>query len=91
MHDETARLSHSTTALQRDGKLVFTADGARFEGVVPVRVAIQSPEDGISVVNLDGEEVASVDALQDVPEPVGTLIRGTCRPGVVPVLKKFSP
>ena len=75
----TPKPFHSKTALQRNafGKLVFTAaDGVRFEGVVPVRAfPIQSPEDGISIVNLDGEEVAWVDALGDVPEPIQTLIR----------------
>ena len=75
----TPKPFYSTTALQRNafGKLVFTAaDGARFEGVVPVRAfPIQAPEDGISIVNLDGEEVAWVDALCDVPEPIQTLIR----------------
>ena len=75
----TPNTFHSNTALQRDafGKLVFTtAQGERFEGVVPVRAfPIQSPEDGISIVNRDGEEVVWVDALKDVPEPIQTLIR----------------
>lgn len=65
--------------LERDafGKLVLTtAMGERFEGVVPVRAfPIQAPEDGISLVNLDGEEVGWVDGLGDVPEPAQALIR----------------
>ena len=61
------------------GKLILTnALGERFEAVVPVRAfPIQSPEDGISMVNTDGEEVAWIDALADVPEPAQGLIRET--------------
>ena len=66
-------------ALERDafGKLVLTSPlGERHEGVVPVRAfPIQAPEDGISLVNPDGEEVGWVDGLGDVPEPVQRLIR----------------
>ena len=42
------------------GKLVLTsARGERFEGVVPVRAfPIQAPEEGVSVVDTDGHEVA---------------------------------
>ena len=65
--------------LERDafGKLVLTSlSGVRFEGVVPIRAfPIQAPEDGISMVNLDGEEVGWVDDLGDVPEPAQSLIR----------------
>lgn len=59
------------------GKLVLTnAEGERFEGVVPVRAfPIQSPEDGISLVNTEGREVAWVDRLSDVPQPAQDLIR----------------
>lgn len=65
--------------LERDafGKLVVTSPlGERFEGVVPVRAfPIQAPDDGISLVNLDGEEVGWVDALADLSEPAQGLIR----------------
>ena len=59
------------------GKLVLTnAQGERFEGVVPVRAfPVQSPEDGISLVSLDGQEVAWVDQLKDVWQPAQGLIR----------------
>jgi hypothetical protein len=59
------------------GKLAFTsASGERFEGVVPVRAfPIQSPQDGVSLVNMDGHEVAWIDALDGVAEPVQSLIR----------------
>jgi hypothetical protein len=65
--------------LERDafGKLLLTnAQGQKFAGVVPVRAfPIQSPEDGISLVNLEGEEVAWVDQLQQLPAPIQALIR----------------
>ena len=59
------------------GKLIWTtADNQRFEGVVPIRAfPIQSPEIGISLVNLDGQEVAWIEELSAVPEPAQTLIR----------------
>jgi hypothetical protein len=59
------------------GKLVLvTESGETFEGVVPVRAfPIQSPEDGISLVNTDGHEVAWVDALSAVAQPAQGLIR----------------
>lgn len=66
--------------LQRNpfGKLVLTtAQDARFEGVVPVRAfPVQSPDDGIAMVSLEGHEVAWIDALSAVPEPTQALIRG---------------
>lgn len=65
--------------LERDafGKLVLTdASGYQHVGVVPVRAfPIQSPEVGISLVNLDGEEVVWIDALAAVQEPAQGLIR----------------
>ncbi len=69
----------SRFALERTpfGKLVLTNEaGERFEGVVPVRAfPIQSPDDGISLVNTDGKEVAWVDLLAEVPQPAQDLIR----------------
>jgi Domain of unknown function (DUF1854) len=59
------------------GKLVLTtAQGERVEGVLPVRAfPVQSPDDGIAMVDPLGHEVAWVDALSAVPEPAQTLIR----------------
>jgi hypothetical protein len=59
------------------GKLIWTtSDNQRFEGVVPIRAfPIQSPEVGISLVNLDGQEIAWIEELVAVPEPAQTLIR----------------
>ncbi len=70
---------HTPFELERNrfGKLILTnAAGARHEGVVPVRAfPIQSPEEGISVVDTDGHEVAWVDRIGDLPEPAQSLIR----------------
>ena len=66
-------------ALVRDafGKLVLTtADGRRFEGVVPVRAfPIQSPEVGVALVSQDGREAAWIEQLDALAEPARTLIR----------------
>ncbi len=74
-------MSEPTFALERNalGKLILTnARGERFEDVVPVRAfPIQAPEDGISMVHPDGQEVAWVNHLGDVPEPAQSLIRET--------------
>lgn len=57
--------------LRRDsfGKLVLTtADGQVHEGVAPVRAfPIQAPDKGISLVLHDGQEVAWIDDLADLP------------------------
>lgn len=71
----------TTTAftLERNafGKLaLIDANGARHEAVVPVRAfPIQSPQDGISIVSTDGEEVGWVDALDALPANEQSLIR----------------
>jgi hypothetical protein len=59
------------------GKLVLTtAEGRRLEGVMPVRAfPIQSPEQGISLVDTEGHEAIWIDALADVPQPAQGLIR----------------
>lgn len=79
MNATTVMTITSTFPLQRDafGKLIWmTADSQRFEGVVPIRAfPIQSPEVGISLVNLDGQEVAWIEELSAVPQPAQTLIR----------------
>lgn len=64
--------------LQRNsfGKLVLTtAQGERFEGVVPIRAfPVQSPDDGIAMVSTDGKEVAWIDQLSTVAAPERALI-----------------
>lgn len=75
----TAGATPNSFVLERNpfGKLILTnALGARFEGVVPVRAfPVQSPEDGISMVSLDGQEVAWIDQLKEVGQPAQALIR----------------
>ncbi len=64
--------------LQRNpfGKLVLTNSlGERFEGVVPVRAfPVQSPEDGIALVNTDGKEAAWIPHLAALPTAYRSLI-----------------
>ena len=66
-------------SLQRNafGKLILQdPQGGVYEGVVPVRAfPIQAPEQGISLVNTDGEEVGWVDVLEALAEPAQGLIR----------------
>ena len=58
------------------GHLVLTQeDGQMIENVSPVRAfPIQSPNDGISLVQEDGKEVAWIDNLHELPEPSRTLV-----------------
>ncbi|HEY8605906.1 MAG TPA: DUF1854 domain-containing protein [Noviherbaspirillum sp.] len=63
--------------LTRDafGKLVLTDAAGTHEGVVPVRAfPIAAPEEGISLVDADGHELAWVDRLADLPAPVRALV-----------------
>ena len=59
------------------GKLVLTnAQGQRFEGVAPVRAfPIQAPDEGVSVLDTDGHEVAWVPHLGQCPQPAQDLLR----------------
>jgi hypothetical protein len=72
-------MSTGTFTLQRNpfGKLLFAnAAGEYFEDVVPVRAfPIQSPQDGISLVNQDGKEVAWVEHLMSLEPSIQSLIR----------------
>lgn len=64
--------------LRRDsfGKLVLTgADGSVHEGVSPVRAfPIQAPDQGISLVLHNGQEVAWIDDIADLPPDVRALV-----------------
>ena len=58
------------------GKLVLTHEGAVFEGVLPVRAfPIQSPEEGIALMDTDGHEAVWIEDLSHVAEPAQSLIR----------------
>ena len=65
--------------LRRDafGKLILTAaDGQVHEGVSPVRAfPIQSPDQGISMVLSDGQEVGWIDSIAELPADVRTLVQ----------------
>jgi len=58
------------------GRLTLTnADGQVFENVSPVRAfPIQAPDHGIAMVCVDGQEVAWIDRLQDLPGTVRALV-----------------
>jgi hypothetical protein len=64
--------------LDRDafGRLVLVdAEGARHEGVVPVRAfPLTAPDDGISLVGPDGRELVWVDRLDALPEAMRVLL-----------------
>lgn len=72
-------MATTTFQLSRNpfGRLVLTTpEGEVFEGVVPVRAfPIQSPESGIGLVHTDGHEVAWIDSLAELPDPIQQLIR----------------
>ena len=77
--NEPSLLNTADWTLQCDafGKLILTtSQGERYDGVVPVRAfPIQSPEVGISMVDVDGHEVVWIEVLADLAEPAQTLIR----------------
>ena len=64
--------------LQHDarGRLTFTGeDGQLHESVVPVRAfPIAAPDEGIALVDPHGHELAWIDRLSDLPQPLRTLI-----------------
>jgi hypothetical protein len=71
-------MSNANFQLQRNsyGRLVFTAEnGDIHEGVTPVRAfPIAAPDEGLSLVNYEGHEVAWIDHLADLPPAIGQLI-----------------
>lgn len=58
------------------GRLVFTAaSGEIHEGVVPVRAfPIAAPDDGVSLVSLEGHELAWIERLAELPDELRTLV-----------------
>lgn len=71
-------MSNTNFQLQRDsyGRLVLTAEnGDIHEGVTPVRAfPIAAPDEGLSLVNYEGHEVAWIDSLADLPPSIAALI-----------------
>ena len=68
----------SSFQLERNpfGHLVLTtAAGEAHPGVLPVRAfPISAPDEGIAIVNSEGHEVAWIDQLGDLPEPIARLV-----------------
>ncbi len=66
-------------SLSRDsfGKLnLVDANGVLHEGVSPVRAfPIQAPEEGLSLVNSDGKEVAWLDRISDLSPEMADVVR----------------
>ena len=64
--------------LQRDsyGRLVLTAkNGDLHVGITPVRAfPIAAPDEGLSLVNYEGHEVAWIDHLSELPRAIAQLI-----------------
>jgi len=58
------------------GRLVFASvDGDVHEGVVPVRAfPIGAPDDGISLVSSDGQELAWISRLTDLPDATRVIV-----------------
>ena len=58
------------------GRLILTTvDGVVHEGVSPVRAfPVQAPDDGISLLNIDGKEVAWIDVISDLPPAIAALV-----------------
>ena len=71
-------MANTQFQLQRDsyGRLVLTAEnGDIHEGVTPVRAfPIAAPDEGLSLVNYEGHEVAWIDNLAELPPAIGQLI-----------------
>ncbi len=59
------------------GRLVFTAaDGTVHTGVVPVRAfPVSAAEEGLSIVDIDGHELAWIDRLVDLPPDMQAAVR----------------
>jgi len=81
MTDSTSASTSASTSLQlareASGRLVFTdAGGQAHTGVVPVRAfPIAAPDEGISLVNTEGHEVAWIDDLQAVAPAARALLQ----------------
>lgn len=92
---QTASGSSDAWVLERTpfGKLVLTnAQGECFEGVVPVRAfPIQAPEDGVSVVDVDGHEVAWIAQLGALHASAQEMLRQELtRREFMPVLQRIE-
>ena len=82
-------MSTQTFTLDRDqhGRLTLTlTDGTAHEGVVPVRAfPISAPDDGLSLVSHDGQELVWIDRLDALPAEQRALISEDL------ALREFTP
>ena len=81
--------------LQHDarGRLTFTGeDGQLHEAVVPVRAfPIAAPDEGVALVDPHGHELAWIDRLSELPQPLRTLIEGELASReFMPVIKQIE-
>ena len=71
-------MSNLNFQLERDayGRLTLTGEnGERHEGITPVRAfPIAAPDEGLSLINYEGHEVAWVDNIADLPPAIGQLL-----------------
>ena len=75
------------------GRMVFTsANGADVVGVVPVRAfPISAAEEGLSIVDADGHEVAWVDSVSDLPaESQAAIRRGLQEREFMPEIRRLN-
>ena len=81
--------------LQHDarGRLTFTGeDGQLHESVVPVRAfPIAAPDEGVALVDPHGHELAWIDRLSDLPQPLRALIENELASReFMPVIKQIE-
>jgi hypothetical protein len=76
-----------TLARNAQGRLVLTGvDGVAHVGVTPVRAfPIAAPDEGLSLVGVQGHELAWVERLSTLPEPVRALLQEEL------AVREFSP
>lgn len=71
-------MSNHTFQLERDayGQLNLTTEnGVLHAGVTPVRAfPIAAPDEGLSLINYEGHEVAWIDSLSDLPPAIAQLL-----------------
>ena len=75
------------------GRLVFTgADGVPHGGVVPVRAfPVSAADEGLSIVDVDGHELAWIDRLTDLPLGMQQIIRqGLQEREFMPVIQRLD-
>lgn len=75
------------------GRLVFTgADGVPHGGVVPVRAfPVSAADEGLSIVDVDGHELAWIDRLTDLPLGMQQVIRqGLQEREFMPVIQRLD-